>query len=289
MDKPDLLEKKRNEYKKPDVDAPASAFKRGKQSHQMEKRRLTRLKEILSIPTQYKKEELIIAYIVEFCEKHRLDYIVDDLGSILITKGKPNEGSYYGCIGGHIDSIHPIEPKTIIESKGILTAWSEQGQQIGCGADDLCSVHIALEILMMVQVIKVAFFVSEEIFCVGVKNVVKNNRNWFNDVGYFLEFDAPELMITRDSNGVDLFDEDGEFIKKIMPHLKDSLGTKLRLYSHPFTDVSVIRSEIRISCINLFAGYYQWHTSKEYVAIGHVSMAIELGLKIINELGYNKY
>jgi len=265
----------------------ASSSSNGKNS--MSPERLIQLKEILSIPSQYHKEDLVTAYIVNFCEEHHLEYIVDDLGSILITKGKLGDDGYYGMIGGHIDTVHPPEPKTIVENKGILTAWSKQNQQCGLGGDDLCSVHICLSLLQLLPVIKVGFFVGEEVFCEGSKSISKSHREWFKDVGYILEYDAPELMITQICNGVELFEENGIFINKIMSHLKRTLGKKLKFYSHPYTDVYVIRSEFNISCINLFAGYYNWHSRQEYVKIEEVEMAIELGVRIINELGFNRY
>ncbi len=63
--------------------------------------------EITKIPRPSGKEEKIIAYIIEFAEKHKLDYQKDALGNIIIhkpaSKGFENRKSV--CLQSHLDMV----------------------------------------------------------------------------------------------------------------------------------------------------------------------------------------
>ena len=58
---------------------------------------------------------------------------------------------------------------------------------------------------------------------------------------------------------------------------------------HPYTDVYALKSKFDFSCINISIGYYQYHTKNEYVVIEDVFNGIDMGKKMIQELGYKKY
>ena len=258
-------------------------------THSMDHKRLTRLKEVLALPSKYREETMVTHYVAQFCEKHGFDYIIDNLGSVLITKGTPKEGEFFPMVGAHMDTVHHPSQKEIREKDNILTAWDE-GVQVGIGGDDLAGVTICLELLLTQPILKVGLFISEEVGCVGSRNVVNYHRDWFNDVGYMIEFDGPEdYMVTQFCSGVELFDAQGDFINKSLPLLQESMGDKMRFFSHPYTDVSIIKQAFKFSCINISAGYFNLHTNKEYVVISEVEKACVLGEKMIHELGYNRY
>ena len=259
----------------------ADPYKQGHpKEHSMSPERLERLKAVLSISSHYGEEKEISNFIHQFCETHGFAHIVDTLGSVLITKGEVKEGEKYPLVGAHMDTVHAMTHKTIKEQDNVLTAWNDSYQQVGIGGDDLAGVAICLELLLIMPVLKVGLFVSEEVGCVGSRHAVKTNYDWFNDVGY---------MITQICSGVELFDRDGDFINKTLPLLQESMGEKMRFFNHPYTDVSVIKRTFPFSCINISAGYFNWHSSREYVVISEVEKAVVLGEKMINELGYQEY
>ena len=63
--------------------------------------------EITQIPRPSKKEEKIIAYLLEFAKKHNLQAKKDDAGNVLITKpatkGKENLPTV--ILQGHVDMV----------------------------------------------------------------------------------------------------------------------------------------------------------------------------------------
>lgn len=261
------------------------------ETHNMSPERLERLKEVLSIPSRYHEETLATKYIVEFCKKHGFEHIVDNLGSVLITKGvPPTADGFYPLISAHIDTVHQAVKKNIREDRNILTAWDDEGNQVGIGGDDLCGTFLCLHLLLTMPVLKVGLFVSEEIGCVGSRNAVRTNREWFDDCAYCLGGDGPEdHMITQICSGEVLFDAEGEFMNKSLPLLQESMGEKMKYYSHPFTDMCILKRAFTFSCINISVGYFAYHSYREYVVISEVEKAVILFEKLINVLGYQRY
>jgi hypothetical protein len=59
--------------------------------------------------------------------------------------------------------------------------------------------------------------------------------------------------------------------------------------SHPYTDVSQIKQKGDFSCINFSCGYYNMHTSSEFVVVKDVEDAFNLAVGVVKELGNVKY
>jgi putative aminopeptidase FrvX len=244
----------------------------------------------MSQPSYTQNEKMVIEHVKKFCVEHNFDHVVDEVGNIFITKGELDEGEFYPLVGAHMDTVHMIETKVINEDRGILTAFNPEGIQVGIGGDDIAGCHISLELLLMMDKIKVALFIGEEHGCIGSRFAAKNNPKFFENVGYFLEFDGPEdYMITEVCSGITLFDRNTDFFKLSLPLLHESMGDKMRFFSHPYTDVSIIKQYFDFSCINISAGYFNWHSSHEYLVIEEVEKSIILGKKMIETLGNKKH
>ena len=67
------------------------------------------------------------------------------------------------------------------------------------------------------------------------------------------------------------------------------MGVTSDCQSHPYTDISQIKRKGDFSTINFSCGYYNMHTSSEFVVVDEVEKCIELGVKIVDVLGYKKY
>jgi len=257
----------------------------------METKNLNLLKKILSIPSYSRKEDMVIEFLCNYCKEKKLDYQVDEVGNVFITKGQIGEGEFYPLVGAHMDTVHFLEPKEIRESNGYLSAYNpETGRQIGIGGDDLAGVAIALMVMEALPVCKANFFIAEEIGCIGSKHAAVTNKEFYADVGYFIEFDSPEdYMISHVCSGVELFEVQGELFTKTVGILKEAMGEKMTLFNHPYTDVAPIKSAFDFTCINVAAGYFEWHTSREIVSIDFVEKARVMGIKMIQTLGLKKY
>ena len=94
-------------------------------------------------------------------------------------------------------------------------------------------------------------------------------------------------MITEKCFGQVLFDRETEFFEKIDKVLTEGMiNEQMQYMVHPYTDVYALRSKFDFSCINFSIGYYDYHTKDEYVVIEDVFNGIEMGRKMISELGY---
>ena len=51
----------------------------------------------------------------------------------------------------------------------------------------------------------------------------------------------------------------------------------------------MLKKKFDFACLNLAAGYYNYHTREEYVVVEDVEKAINVTKKIIKTLGHQKY
>lgn len=253
------------------------------------------LKSVLSVPTKTYQEGKMVDFIVNWCIDKNLDYHVDESKNVYVTKFdelKP-EGFYFPCVISHTDTVHNIETINVVEEelpnaqgelKLALKAYNDHDDPTGIGGDDKAGVYACMKVVEQLPNIKAAFFVSEEIGCIGS---TKASEEFFENVGYVIQFDAPEnWMVTETCFGQKLFDRGSEFFESCNQVLSESMDHDYMEYmSHPYTDVWAMRNKFNFSCINFSIGYYNYHTKNEYVVVEDVINGIEIGKKMINKLG----
>ena len=252
---------------------------------------LKRLKELLAVPTFFNAEHQLLRYLVKYLKSvdYTVHYTIDVAGNLYITKGV---AEVYPCVCAHTDSvqehtdieIHEVTYKNILR---LIGKHSEGGAQCGIGADDKAGVFVCMELLRQMPVLKVALFAGEEFGCIGSQN---SDPEFFKNVGYVIEFDCPgSADVTHYCNGVQLFDEQGDFYGIVKPVLTEAMGREPKLWRHPYTDVWPIKRFHPISCINLATGYYKYHTQFEYVIVDDVLNAVKMGKSCIEALGETTY
>jgi tripeptide aminopeptidase len=258
---------------------------------------ITLLKEVLSVPTKTYQEHRMVEFLVNWLTENNIEHYVDDKMNIYATKQETTdlpEDFYFPCVISHTDTVHHIDTINVKEMmlknaqgefKPALKAFNDNERPTGIGGDDKCGVFACLILLKELPYLKAAFFVSEETGCHGSKAA---DSKFFENVGYGIQFDAPEnWMITEKCFGQMLFDRGTEFFEKIDKVLTEGMITEQMQYMvHPYTDVYALRSKFDFSCINFSIGYYDYHSPEEYVIIEDVFNGIEMGRKMIGELGY---
>ena len=148
----------------------------------------------------------------------------------------------------------------------------------GMGGEGESGMCICLERLRNFQVCKLAFFVSEEIGCIGSSNA---DVEFFNDVTFVCEYDAPgDHLITEICSGVRLYEMNGEFINTMKPIIENSFGNPMIEQSHPFTDVMQLKTKLPGSCINIACGYYNMHRVNGVLALVDVERALDGGISM---------
>lgn len=200
----------------------------------------------------------------------------DTRGNLLITKGKAES---YPCLCAHMDQVQHLHPKdfTCVESSDVIFGYSPKTrQQCGLGADDKNGIFIALTCLEKYDNIKCAFFVGEEIGCVGSSSV---NPEFFSDCRFCVQIDrrGNSDMVTNIS-----YDQlcSDDFIQDANP---TAWGYKVS--NGLMTDVEALReSGVIASCINLSCGYYEPHTDREYTSKEDVEKCYNFVCHLIEDL-----
>lgn len=258
---------------------------------------ITLLKEVLSVPTKTYQEHLMVDFLVNWLTENNIEHYVDNKMNIYATKKETSdlpEDFFFPCVISHTDTVHHLDSINIEEMmlknsqgelKPSLKAFNDEGLPTGIGGDDKCGVFACLTLLKELPYLKAAFFVAEETGCHGSNAA---DKNFFENVGYGIQFDAPEnWMITEKCFGQLLFDRGTEFFEKIDKVLTEGMiNEQMQYMVHPYTDVYALRTKFDFACINFSIGYYDYHTRDEYVVIEDVFNGIEMGRKMINELGY---
>jgi tripeptide aminopeptidase len=241
------------------------------------------LREVLSIPTHYRQTRQFTDWLQSWMLTHDIPFYTDMIGNIYATKGTTN--SFYPAVCAHTDTVHPIQPFTVVEDFGKFIALDFEHHRTGLGGDDKAGVYVCLELLLSMPVLKAAFFVDEEIGCLGSKQA---DPSFFEDVGYCIEFDSPNNDILSFScDGAQLCEENGAMLKIAEPILTKFGAVKWQ--RHPYTDVAQLRRKFSFECLNLPCGYYYMHSKREYVCIEDTARAVELGKTILTALGCNRY
>ena len=251
---------------------------------------IARLKRILAVPSVTGDETRLVDFLVALLTKKGITHEVDHMGNIIATKGSAD---YYPCLVAHSDTVHQINGDIEIRDvmredykgdTGLALTGYCPGTDIpsGCGGDDKSGIFICLEIFDTLDTAKMFFPVQEETGCHG-SNAAP--ADWFDDVGYFIQFDSPHGdTMSRSLLGRDIYQEDGEFYGLISEQLE-----YIEPQRHPYTDVAALGRRFGVECLNLPAGYYLYHHPDEYVMIGDVIRSIKLGKSLVATLGNHLY
>lgn len=244
-----------------------------------------KLIEILSIPTFVGDESNIKDYIVNYLNNKSIPNYVDEYGNVYVTKGNTE---HFPCVLAHMDTVHRIVEFNVLEEDNNLFAVNRICEKSGIGGDDKAGIFICLELLESFDNIKAAFFVSEEVGCLGS---YLSDPLFFENVGYAIQFDAPgNNWISQFSDGVKLFSTESEFYEKISLVLEELIpGGIIELGYHPYTDVSALKSLYNFSCLNYSAGYHKMHSTSEYVSLSDVEICLNIGARMIEALGEKFY
>ena len=253
------------------------------------------LKEVLSVPTSTYNEDLMIQFLQNWLTEKNIQNYTDSHGNVYATKKiqEVPDDFYYPCVISHTDTVHGLGSINIREEqlrnaqgklKLSLKAYDDNGGPTGIGGDDKCGVFACLSLLEKMPYLKAAFFVSEETGCHGSRRA---DKSFFHDVGYAIQFDAPEnWMITEKCFGQILFDRNTEFFQACDEVLTEGMiAEDMRYMVHPYTDVYALRGQFDFSCINFSIGYYDYHSKNEYVVVEDVFNGIDMGKKMIEKLG----
>lgn len=189
------------------------------------------------------------------------DMVTDVAGNLLVVRGACDT---YPCVVAHMDQVQDLHSKDFVtlDSHGVLMGYSPKNhRQEGLGADDKNGVWVALRCLEKYSVMKCAFFVGEEVGCIGSGKV---DMAFFSDCRFVLQCDR--------RNAHDLITDvwgrmaSDEFI----------MATGYAEYGYAptkgaMTDVATLHSRgLAVSVLNISCGYYEPHTDCEFTVFAEL-------------------
>ena len=223
--------------------------------------------------SEEKMRDFICKYITENCGDVKME--TDANGNLLCTKG---ESDTYPCLAAHMDQVQDSHSKDFqcVEGDDVVFGYSAMSrEQQGLGADDKNGIYICLECLKAFDVLKVAFFVKEEVGCIGSGLV---DLQFFKDCRFIIQPDRREgkELITSMFCG-DVCSK--EFIKAIGAEdfgYKEAIGA--------MTDVGeLVDRGVGISCLNLSCGYYMAHSDLEFTVLSELQNCLDFVMHIVSE------
>lgn len=201
------------------------------------------------------------------------EYVAEQLGQFGYEP-ESADGYVYarelGCpvlLTAHLDTVHkePVRDVVVSETGAISSPQ-------GIGGDDRCGVFIILSLLAKSDYRPAILFCEdEEIGGVGSKKFCKRNElvDELKRLKFFVELDRmgnDDAVFYSDDNAAF-----HEFIQKI---------TGYRLACGSFSDISHLMPAAGVSGVNLSCGYYNAHTTTEYV----IPMQMDVTEKAVEKL-----
>lgn len=239
------------------------------------------LKQLYTINSHSRQEQEICKFLVNYLKTHYtgLKIKTDDLGNIYVTKGK---SKYFPTIVSHVDQVQSFKGHlNVLRQNDVISAYDDSGKQQGLGADDKNGVWIALMLLRTEPVLKAAFFVGEEIGCIGSS---KCDMKFFKDSKYVLQCDR--------RGGKDIIYE--TYSTELAPYdfIPDAILTKYGYFPAYglMTDVETLKERgLEVACCNMSCGYYDPHTSIETTKVSELINCLNFVKEIIANVPLTKH
>lgn len=235
------------------------------------------LHSLLSIESESGDCSRMAEFLTTHCQGQGWKVNQDEMGNLYVTKGA---AAAFPCIVAHLDTVHDISGDGIApvyigdNVTGINPVTMEQ---TGIGGDDKCGIYAALHCLANLPACKAAFFVDEEVGCLGSGAA---DMSFFRDCRFILQAD-------RRGNSDFVTDISGplsssRFQRDVAP-LLTSHGFR---FSHgAMSDVMALRDNgCGIACANISAGYYNPHQPNEFINLPDLAKTCGLMLDICRTL-----
>lgn len=174
------------------------------------------------------------------------------------------QGDFPVLLVAHLDTVHKELPQKIIYNKKTDALSSPQG----IGGDDRCGVYMVLEVLKAFNC-SVLFCEDEECGGIGADKFTRTELAKTLEFNYMIEFDR------KGRNDAVFYDcANDEFEEFITDEFyKTAWGS--------FSDISVLAPFFECAAVNLSCGYYNAHTTNEYVVISEMQESIFQACKIL--------
>lgn len=203
-------------------------------------------------------------YLIEELDKYYTDIISCD--GFVYARGKQNV-----LLTAHMDTVHKEQVREFYEfyEKNRTIISSPQG----IGGDDRCGIYMILHILRTTELRPyILFCEDEEIGGVGSRK--------FCQTAYIKELEKMNMLIELDRMSAD----DLVYYDDINVEFHNWCH-KVTLYEEnwgSFSDISHLSPSCKVAGVNISCGYYNAHTTDEYVVFEEMLRSINKTIDLIN-------
>ena len=153
------------------------------------------------------REGKMAKFIIEELKKMEIPFRQDRYGNIYAVKGNRES---YPCVVAHMDEVHRRKTGSyaahLVADSMIVGYDHKRKRMTGIGADDKNGIWICLKCLEDCKMVKCAFFVQEELGCIGSSHA---DMSFFSDCRFVIQCDRKGNgdMVTQ-INGMKLCSND---------------------------------------------------------------------------------
>ncbi len=232
------------------------------------------LENLYKVSSPSGQERTMRKFIMDYCQKQPFDVTIvkDKTGNIYLTKG---EDKTYPCVVAHLDEVHrQNRNKEIVMHQNVILGIDRKAMKpTGIGADDKNGIWVALNLLTTEKVLKCAFFVSEEVGCIGS---ARADMNFFSDVRFVLQCDR------RNANDFISTASDVELCSKAFYERCEASKFGYKMTNGLQTDVVSLKEKgLNVCAVNLSCGYYNPHQENEMTRFDELQNCLALCEHII--------
>ena len=180
----------------------------------------------------------------------------------------------------HMDTYKKVIPKVVVEQMTTMGGRIVADNTI-VGGDDRCGIWMIMNIIKQVKC-HVLFLEDEEIGCVGAKKFARIEQyvDYIKDnISFMIELDR------RGKNDCVYYSNDNqEFMSYIIEKTKTT-----KAYGS-ISDISVLMPATGIAGVNISCGYYNEHTTNEYIMLDEMNDVMERLISFLTtETGFPKF
>lgn len=242
----------------------------------------TQVLELMSMVTPSGNEAAVREYLQEALKEFGItETVTDSYGNLLAEKVVGDGVGATITLSAHMDSVNNYSTKkhTLINDAGIIRA--KDGI---CGADDKAGIAIALEALRNIPQsftgkIKLAFFVEEEVGCVGSSRAATNeSKPWIadSDLAIVIDRRGNRDIVVGNFSQTFCSTPTGELFE----HASDLLEMNWACVEGGISDTANF-AELNVNAVNLSAGYRNEHTRNEWVSVHDMFDTVKLIVQVM--------
>jgi tripeptide aminopeptidase len=238
------------------------------------------LEKTLAVQSKSGQEKRMKKYIRNYLRELGLDTEHDNMGNIYCHKGDKRRNRPF--VVAHMDTVHDINGNyQVFKNDTFFSAFDTLAmKQLGVGGDDKVGIWAALAAITVFDNISVAFFVKEEIGCIGSNGADKKQFDRANWMAQLDRRGATDFIVAKMASQ--------EFIDAMKPMVEEH-GMEVKDQS-TITDVSTLwRNGVGVSAVNIASGYWYPHTDNEVVNIDDATISLNLLFEMINQYGDTKF